>query len=266
MDIKEIQNKKSTSSLRHPWELARIEIIIRMLKQITKEINTSNISVIDIGCGDLFVLEKISETFQFNEYFGVDVAFTDDTIKALESKYFNRQTIITKDLTKVNVNKSNISIVLLLDVIEHIENDRKFLHDLSKYSFVNENTIFIFTVPSFQSVFCSHDEFLVHFRRYSNSQLIKTLKEANYRITSSGYFFTSLLLLRLIEVSKEKLFKSLDSKPLEGTGLTDWDSNKLATYMIKYILLTDFFIAMFFLKFRIKIPGLSNFAICKRII
>lgn len=261
MDIKEAKNKTTDTIVRHPWELARMDIIIKMIKEITAKIKNAPVSLIDIGCGDLFVLETLGKTFGFDEYFGIDIAFSRDFINSYESH--NKQIKLYDNLSRVTVKKNNISIVLLLDVIEHIEDDAGFLENLREYDFVNENSYFLITVPSFQSLFCSHDTFLEHYRRYSNHQLVELLKKKDFNVISGGYFFTSLLLPRLLETAKERLFMKNGSKHKDGTDLTTWNGGRLVTSFIKSILLADYGFSMLLLKLGIRIPGLSNYSLAR---
>jgi 2-polyprenyl-3-methyl-5-hydroxy-6-metoxy-1,4-benzoquinol methylase len=265
MDIKELKNRKEDAPYRHPWELARIEVIFKELKKIIKLTDSiEDISIIDIGCGDLFVLESINEAFKFKELLGVDNAINQDIIEKYEENCTNKKIRLFNDLNQIQISKNNISIILLLDVIEHINNDKLFLDNLLKCAFVNEKTIFFITVPSYQSLFCSHDVFLAHYRRYSNTQLVALLRATNYYIISKGYFFSILLIPRLMTVLKEKFFTKKDSNTVDGTDLTNWNQKKLISLGLKYALLVDYFITMNLLKIKVRLPGLSNFVICKK--
>lgn len=264
MDIKEAINRKSNSLYRHPWELARVEVVRHFLDNITQGINPEKINIIDIGCGDLFVLETIGSYFDFKSLIGIDIGFDSQTIKLLEAKYENTNIKICNDLNQVSVNENETSIILLLDVVEHIKEDKAFLLNLLNYNFVNDRTTILITVPSFQSLFCSHDDYMVHFRRYSNFNMVKLLHECNYTIQKKGYFFLILLLPRLLIILKEEVLKKKPSSEVSGTGLTTWNHGKFITNAFKQILLFDFMILSFLAKFKIKLPGLSNYVICKK--
>jgi hypothetical protein len=77
-------------------------------------------------------------------------------------------------------------------------------------------------------------------------------------VVKVSYFFTLLLLPRLIQKTKESLISSK-----ETTGLVEWKGSRFKTNLITKILLLDYFVSKFLLKIGIKLPGLSNFAICK---
>ena len=263
MDIKEIQHKNPKAE-RHPWELARVEIIKSFIKKVTRGYNPANISIIDFGCGDLFVLEQIYDAFKFDEVFGIDDALNSEDIKIIKSQYLGRKFNVLNSINDVIINKNNFSIVLLNDVIEHIQDDNRFLISLHEQSFVNENTVFIFTVPAFQFLFCSHDTFLEHYRRYSNHQLTNLLKSTNYSICSGGYFFSVLIFPRFIKVMKERYFGIRKNKEFHQSDLMNWNGNKILSGFIKNVLLFDYWITSILSKLKIKIPGLSIYAICKK--
>lgn len=257
MDIKEKING-TTPTKRHPWELARLEVIVDFLKtSITDE--EANISIIDIGCGDLFVLDQLSYFFKFDERIGVDIAYSNDELLLLKNKYSIK---LYNQLEKVKVKKGNATIILLNDVIEHIEDDQAFIREVSNSNFVNSETIFIITVPAFQSLFSAHDVFLEHYRRYHLSQLKTLLINSHFSIQSSGYFFFSLLFPRWLSVKIEK--NKSQQKQTEGTGLSHWEGGRFITLLIKKILLLDYWMTKQFLRIGITLPGLSTFVICKK--
>ncbi len=262
MDIKETLNRDGNNEYRHPWELARLEVVKKELKKITKNMVIENTNIIDIGCGDLFVLEKLNSYFNFQSLIGVDTAFDEQTINLKNKEYSNTNIRVCNNIENIKVNNKNTSIVLLLDVVEHIEKDELFLSNLSKQNFINEDTIFFITVPAFQSLFSKHDVFLQHYRRYNNSQLKHLLKKTNYKIEKMGYFFSILLLPRIFTLVKERLNKN--NKQLNGTGLTKWDKGKFITHSIRDILFLDYLLSSFLMKLKIKLPGLSNYVICKK--
>jgi SAM-dependent methyltransferase len=68
------------------------------------------------------------------------------------------------DVCKLNY-PSFFDIDVALDVLEHIEDDKKAIEQI--YRVLSPKGIFIFTVPAFQFLFSSHDRFLEYKRRYN---------------------------------------------------------------------------------------------------
>ncbi len=255
MDL--IEAKYKTNSHRHPWEYARFEVLKHFLKN--KIVNTNNPTIVDIGCGDSFVVESISKIYPNANLIAVDIAFTPEIIDYYKTKINNRNISFYYNIDEVP-STVKADCILLMDVIEHIEKDIDFLKEAQSKSFTTDKTKWFITVPAFQSLFCSHDTFLGHYRRYDNDMLINHTAQAGLKTLNVGYFFFSLLLPRYLAVKKEKN-KNNDSAT---TGLVEWNGNSFKTNLIKTIMVIDFKITSFFKLIGIKLPGLSNYIICQK--
>lgn len=258
MDLIELANRSSEISNRHPWELARAEVMLKFIKQ---KLNTKEIlSVLDLGCGDTFLVEFLAKKLPSVKFYAVDIAFTDELIVKLQ-KNINPQIKIYKSQDEMLNDELNLKVdlVLLLDVIEHIDDDIAFMKDLKSRTFTTEDTSILISVPSYQSLFCSHDVFLGHYRRYTNSTLKRNLNQSGYSVTVLQYFFTTLILPRVLKVILEKL-KGAKS---ETTGLVEWNGSRRVTILFKTILVIDYSISSFLNRIGINLPGLSNMALCK---
>lgn len=255
MDLRELNARDAQIINRHPWELARLQVANDLFHQYKpQKIN----AVLDLGCGDSFFISQFYQLNQLNvPHFGVDINFDDTMLQSLNNE--NPATRFFKSLDDLQAHYTGtIDVVFLMDVIEHIEFDIDFMKMVCSYPFITKETVFIITVPAFQSLFCSHDVFLGHYRRYNNALLRNNLQTANMNVVKVSYFFTLLLLPRLIQKTKESLMSAK-----ETTGLVEWKGSRSKTNLITKILLLDYFVSKFFSKIGIKLPGLSNFAICK---
>ena len=249
--------EKSESAIRHPWELARFEVVKDILAN--NQISYDGKHILDLGCGDLFFIEKFSNDKPNAKFYAVDIAFTQDFIDAHSDSKIH----IANSLDQLAVDQNlQFDIIFLMDVIEHIEDDITFLQDLLSKPYITNNSIFVITVPAYQKLFSSHDVFLKHYKRYTNNSIKKVLEQAGMMALDNGYFFLSLLAPRSLEVLKEKFLKQdIHSK---GTGLTKWKHGSFITNLLKNILLTDYKIQKILKKTGIRIPGLSNYILCKK--
>jgi hypothetical protein len=103
-------------------------------------------------------------------------------------------------------------LVLLMDVLEHIDDDLKFLKDYVNKA--KKGTKFFITVPAFQFMFSPHDIFLEHHRRYTVSSLSKLVENAGLNILSSNYFYGTLFpLIAVVRIVKKII--SLFSKEIK---------------------------------------------------
>jgi len=259
MDIKEYNVETKHNKQNHPWEYARAEVVLSIINNVFKK-EKNNLTILDIGCGDAFFLEQISKHFKDSSFYAIDTAFSSEDITFFEEKYKGTGIKFYKNTSDIDTVVQKIDVILLLDVIEHIENDVDFLSSLRSISGFNSETLVITTVPAFQSLFCLHDKWLGHHRRYSLPRLEKLIRFTGFTTISSGYFFTSLLLPRILQRSKERFLKIEDENTITGVG--DWNGSEFTTSLIKNVLLIDYKITRLFQKIGIKIPGLSCYSVC----
>ncbi len=241
---------------RHPWEVARLWVLRQLIARRVR-IDARSM-VVDIGCGDAFVIGELARQFPDARCCGIDAAFTPETAAARQRTLPpNVRLYQTLDALPQN---GAAALILLMDVLEHIQDDSGFLANLMKRPFVGPETQFIVTVPAYQSLFSAHDVFLKHFRRYTNRELRDRLEQAGLRVIDIGYFVASLLPLRLLTVLKERL---LPPAAAEATGLSEYSGGGMTTAMLSAILKADAFAALLLRRVGISVPGLSNYAICR---
>jgi hypothetical protein len=256
MDL--IENNTANQNVnRHPWELARYDIIEKEIKKLICKDDLDNLVLIDIGCGDAFVVKKLTEKLNFKKSIAIDINFRNETLNELNKyspkiQYFN-------NLEQIQIENTKNYIVILNDVIEHIKMDIDFLKYLNINLFDKLPKVkFYITVPAFNFLFSQHDLDLGHFRRYNRLQLKKYNKILNMKIRSSGYFFFSLFIARFLQkVSK-------NDKNNSNIGVSNWDHGKFYTNILYIVLLVDYKIGIFFRYFKINLPGLSTFIIFEK--
>lgn len=259
MDLVELkQRSKKQTDYRHPWERARLKFVLKKLKQILVS-TKGHYTFLDIGSGDTFLAEALSKTFKNSKFHCVDTAFTDKQLDYFNSKYKGSNVYTYKNTDSLPLLKK-IDIVLLLDVLEHIDNDHAFLNELYSLANFNKNTKLLITVPAFQSLFTQHDIILGHYRRYTNKTLSKVIEAAKFSVEKKGYFFSSLLLPRYIE----KHIERLKSNPSQKTGISNWSHGKFITEIFTSVLIIDYKITSILETIGMQIIGLSNYAICKK--
>jgi 2-polyprenyl-3-methyl-5-hydroxy-6-metoxy-1,4-benzoquinol methylase len=251
MDIIEHQNK--TNDRRHPWELARLEVVYSFIsKHLTKQ-SVSNI--LDVGCGDTFVVSELQKRMPKSNFFAIDTAFSNEMINTFHQEGIS----LFQNIEDLESKIEKADLVLLMDVIEHIEDDKSFLMDLVSRDYIKDDSLFLITVPAYQSLFSAHDVFLKHYRRYARKQLIATLKSTGFEIIESGNFFSSLLVPRVLALIKEKIMGRKEAK-----GLAAWQGSEKQSKLLKETLLLDFKTTKAIQGLGIKLPGLSTYALCRK--
>ena len=260
MDLVESKQRIVPLENRHPWELARLEAVKRIIREFIELHPGANI--LDVGCGDSFLISQIAKDHPDANFIAVDTALTPELVEAHAKAWPTENLAVFQDLESAGraLGDGKVSLILLLDVIEHIEEDIEFLRHLQTFSFVTDKTTIIITVPSFQALFCSHDRFLGHHRRYTNRMLNERVAKAGLRPMKTAYFFTSLLPSRFLQLLKEKCLKFI---PKLTSGLAEWKGNRAMASILKRVLMFDFRVNWRLNRIGINIWGLSNITVCK---
>jgi len=240
MDLAE----KTLNINRHPWELSRTKCVLSILRKYI--LNT----VVDIGAGDRFFISKL-RPFISGEVYAVDVGYNQKSEVIDDIHCLNN----TLDIPKLNGGGA----IIMMDVLEHIENDKSFLNEILEK--VSKDDLVFITVPAFQQLFSNHDVFLKHHRRYNKKQLLALLHSCNLNVEKCHYFYASLFFARRVSLLFKKE-KSVDNEV--GIGGWNFSDKHIITRIIYTILNIDFRICSFFAKFNIYLPGLSLLAVCRK--
>ncbi|MBW6504430.1 class I SAM-dependent methyltransferase [bacterium] len=225
-----------------------------MIGSVTKGLGV--IRVLDVGCGDGFICRELSRRSDVQVVDGVDVNLTEQEVDALRRKddkvyYYNAYRDL--DLGRYNL-------VLLMDVLEHVQEDNKFLAEIVD-GYLAKGGNLIITVPAFSFLYSRHDVYLAHFRRYDRKQLVRLVKDSNLICIRSGYLFLSLLPIRLAEVLWERI---TDGERERSRGVGGWSSGKLLTLAATAILRCENRLSMFLNSIGVRIPGLTVWAVCRK--
>lgn len=212
--------------------------------------------VLDVGCGDGFVCRTLSCRDDIESVDGVDIHLTDQQVEALRMK--DKKVVYHNNYS--DLSDCRYDLVLLLDVLEHVQEDGKFLAEIADRYLSNAGQLIV-TVPAFPFLYSRHDEFLAHFRRYTRKGLIRLVQDANLSCIRSSYLFLSLLPIRLTEVLRERMTGGSRESP---RGVGAWNAGDALTRVATAILRFDIWLSFFLNSFGIRIPGLTTWAVCKK--
>lgn len=164
------------------WFVARNQIVRQFIKKFYKaELDSC---ILDIGCGPGAFSKLISHDYPV---VGIDTS-------ELAVEYARKrglENIFLTDLKSFDTSKLNIGGAMMLDVVEHIEDDAGVLKEL--YSKLPSDAWFFATVPAYQWLWSVHDNYHMHYRRYTKNQFIRLLKNAGFEIHFSSYFNSLLM-------------------------------------------------------------------------
>lgn len=236
---------------RHPWELARLDVIERLVART----GPGSGRLLDIGCGDGFVLRSLSR--HFAHCVGVDTHLSERQCREL-----SRDNVEFRASAPPST-EPNFDLLLLLDVLEHVEKPVPFLAELVRGQ-LRKGGWAILTVPAFSALFSAHDVELRHFRRYRRSQAASEALSAGLHVVDSGYFFASLLPARALTVLKERVLPAAPPQPNAGVGLGRWRGGPLLTRAVAGLLRADAHVGFEVNRWGLHLPGLSAWLLCQR--
>ena len=240
MDLRE---RASTDGSRHPWETVRSTFFNRKIVDLT---NNRPVHILDIGSGDCWFSEQLlTKLPQGSQITCSDLNFTDSDIATGSMPGINKVR---------NIPQQSFDIVIMLDVLEHIEDDSAFLEQEVVPRLKPESHLVI-SVPAHPSLFTSHDTFLGHYRRYTRSQLLDVSGKF-FNSNQNGYLFISLALVRFLQ--RVTTSKTVDTE----SGIGNWGAGLMVTSLVNYALFIDAFVSRALQTIWVRIPGLTVWTIC----
>ena len=194
--------------LKHWWFRARMKIIKNLLNSIV--LPNRNKMIMDIGCGTGGVIANLSEEYQV---VGIDPSI--DCIEVAKNIHSGLNFIHGEFPQDIPSDNFNASAYLLLDVLEHINDDIGFFSKSLKA--MSPGSYIILTVPASPSLWSPHDEAYKHFRRYEKNRFEELWKNLPVEPIFVSYFNTRLF--PIIKVLRKISIKRNKSIGVAGTDL-----------------------------------------------
>lgn len=139
--------------------------------------------VVELGCGTGNVLQTLG---RFGAVIGIE---HDDELRAVARA--NGLDVRSGTLPDaIPLPDDCADAVLLLDVIEHLDDDVAALRTARRLA--RPHGVVVVTAPAYPWLWSSHDRALGHRRRYTAATLARALGDAGLRATHVGYFNTVL--------------------------------------------------------------------------
>ncbi|MCD6360521.1 MAG: methyltransferase domain-containing protein, partial [Armatimonadetes bacterium] len=92
---------------------------------------------------------------------------------------------VVSNIEDLGLKQSMFHNILVLDVLEHVNDDKKAIENL--YCALKPGGRVILTVPMFPSMWSLHDKYLGHKRRYTKKQLTRLIK-GKFSVLKAGYW------------------------------------------------------------------------------
>ncbi|HUY22825.1 MAG TPA: methyltransferase domain-containing protein [Acidimicrobiales bacterium] len=248
---------------RHPWEIARATFFLRLVERLGTLATTD--SWLDVGAGDAWFAQQLRAVLPPAARLACwDVHYPADGPE------------VATGTTGIEFSAQRpggvFGGVLMLDVVEHVEDDTAFVREVVDGSLAPGGWVLV-SVPAYQGLFSEHDRALKHFRRYSPDAIRTVLESAGLAVQARGGLFHGLLPARAAQVLRERLRPphptstgrvSPDGRE-PSTGIGDWRGGPRLTTALTAVLGADTRVSLALATRRLApLPGLSTWAFCRR--
>ncbi len=197
-----------------PRFLLRKSALNSILK--TLDLNGKECLEIGFGAGEIlkFIASKGAKITGFE--------FSDDAAVLAKNriKFFNNQKNIHITTNSDEIKHSNYDVVLALEVLEHIKEDKFVFSQWLEY--LKPGGSFILSVPAHMSNWGYSDVWAGHYRRYEKSDLIQMCEEQGLKVQqiwNYGYPLT-IILDKILHQSKKNNIKSIKDKDISNEELS----------------------------------------------
>jgi 2-polyprenyl-3-methyl-5-hydroxy-6-metoxy-1,4-benzoquinol methylase len=157
---------------RHWWYRARREILARVIESTAKP--PAGARILEIGCGTGHNLDMLGR-------FGtVDAVEMDDAAREVASARLGRPAKMATLPALEGVERGAYDLVALLDVLEHVEEDRASLVSIAER--LKPGGRILLTVPAHPWMWSAHDVVNHHKRRYTKRGFRETIEGAGLQV------------------------------------------------------------------------------------
>jgi SAM-dependent methyltransferase len=138
--------------------------------------------ILEIGCSSGFLLNDLVAQFPYHRIIGADV--TDGALRRVGER-LPMVPLLRFDLTHCPLPDDFVDVIVMLNVLEHIEDEAGALAEL--YRITRPGGAVIIEVPAGPSLMDVYDRVLMHCRRYAMSDLLRRLNAQGFIIERQSH-------------------------------------------------------------------------------
>lgn len=161
----------------HWWWRAREQYVLSWIERLSR--GSAFQDILDIGCGDGLLFRQLS---RFGDVWGIE---PDGRLLSADSPWRSR--IENVSFGPDYRNERRFDLIVMLDVLEHIEADRGSLERV--HGLLRPGGVALVTVPALPSLWSRHDVANCHYRRYTQSSLRALIGSTRLECLHLHYFF-----------------------------------------------------------------------------
>jgi 2-polyprenyl-3-methyl-5-hydroxy-6-metoxy-1,4-benzoquinol methylase len=195
MDLKE-EDILGNSVSEHWYYRSKLAALLRYTRHLDIR------SILDVGAGSGFFSKGLLRETNALQAICVDISYSTERKESLNGKPVEY---------RKSCGEADVDLVLMMDVLEHVDDDVALLRDYAEK--VPVGTYFIITVPAFSFLWSAHDVYLGHKRRYTLSEVKQTMARAEFTIENASYYFGLVFPLAVATRLIGHLVRTSESEP-----------------------------------------------------
>ncbi len=152
------------------------------LGELRRWLATDRPTIIDVGCSSGLMLKVLGHEFPGATILGAD--YVRGPLESL-AQTMPRVPLLQFDLTKCPLPDNSVDAVVLLNVLEHIEDDQAALAQVARI--LKPNGVAIIEVPAGPSLYDVYDKLLLHHRRYRMTDLLRKVRQSDLHVLAKSH-------------------------------------------------------------------------------
>ena len=181
---------------RHWWWRAREHLIVSTLRSMAPEEGWP--SILDVGCGDGLFFDRLT---QFGDVEGVE---SDASLVDPGGRWASR--ICIQPFDETFQPRKQYGLITMLDVVEHLPDPGAAVR--RAVDLLEPAGTLLVTVPAFQALWTSHDDFNHHVQRFTRRTLARLVEGVGLETVALRYFFFWTCPVKLLVRLKEGVLRS----------------------------------------------------------
>jgi len=199
---------------RHWWFVGRRRILRDVLARVLPP--DPGTTVIDVGCGTGANIAALADSYRC---IGIDTS--PDAIEFARQRFANVQFVCGQAPRDLGDGASSAGALLLMDVLEHVDDDRATLAPLVHA--LPPGALLLITVPADMRLWSAHDEGLMHCRRYTAATLRETWRGLPVATMALTHFCARLYPLALLQRTFGRWRSRMTAARRQGAHENNWD-------------------------------------------
>ncbi len=178
------------------------------MSQVETHVHRDDATLLDIGCSSGFMLHNLRARYPTATIIGAD--YIRGPLERLAESLPNVP-FLQLDLTECPLPDEIADAVVLLNVLEHIQNDRAAIRHV--FRILKPGGFAVIEVPAGPHLYDIYDKQLMHVRRYAMAELVHKLEAAGFHLVHRSYL--GFLLYPAFYAVKKRNQRLLNSSAVE---------------------------------------------------